>query len=248
MYVGLKYGKPLEHVRPLIIGQIGTSVRFRISREGREFDCDIVRQPTGYTPLPAAPSPKSSVAPQQLLDVNVKITTAEVEEAVPSTSPAPAEVRHSKGIYSVKLQHEAKMPHELTLFPGDIVEVVRKHKTGWWEGVAARSGEKGWFPSHVLCTNLGNAQLNVSDKRGGKDGNISILQDEIEHLKHTVVEQVLSLVQLVENPFSFLHAPRLTVSGRNLLCKGCRSGAGNSHNCLKMQALFLERCKTQSEV
>ncbi|EKX44445.1 hypothetical protein GUITHDRAFT_139697 [Guillardia theta CCMP2712] len=196
VYVGVKYGKPLEQVRPLIIGQIGTSVRFRISREGREFDCDIVRQPTGYTPLSAAPSPKSSVAPQQLLDVNVKITTAKVEEAVPSASPAPAEVRHSKGIYSVKLQHEAKMPHELTLFPGDIVEVVRKHKTGWWEGVAARSGEKGWFPSHVLCTNLGNVQLNVNDKRGVKDGNISILQDEIEHLKHTVAEQESAMQRL----------------------------------------------------
>jgi len=41
------------------------------------------------------------------------------------------------------------MGHELNLRPGQRVEVTRKHRTGWWEGVC-EGGNKGWFPSSVL--------------------------------------------------------------------------------------------------
>ena len=44
---------------------------------------------------------------------------------------------------------QAKMGHELNLRPGQKVEVTRKHRTGWWEGVT-EGGCKGWFPSSVL--------------------------------------------------------------------------------------------------
>lgn len=47
---------------------------------------------------------------------------------------------------------QAKMGHELNLRPGQKVEVTRKHRTGWWEGVT-EGGCKGWFPSSVLSQN-----------------------------------------------------------------------------------------------
>ena len=42
------------------------------------------------------------------------------------------------------------MNHELSLRPGQTVEVTRKHRTGWWEGLLG-DGKKGWFPSNVLA-------------------------------------------------------------------------------------------------
>jgi len=43
------------------------------------------------------------------------------------------------------------MTHELTLEAGQTIEVTRKHRTGWWEGVTG-DGTKGWFPSNVLAS------------------------------------------------------------------------------------------------
>jgi hypothetical protein len=49
------------------------------------------------------------------------------------------------------------MGHELNLHAGQTVEVTRKHRTGWWEGVT-EGGSKGWFPSSVLSqTSLSSA-------------------------------------------------------------------------------------------
>ena len=54
----------------------------------------------------------------------------------------------AKGVGQCSALHayEAKAAHELSLSAGDVVTLIRKHPSGWWEGVAP-SGAKGWFPS-----------------------------------------------------------------------------------------------------
>ena len=50
---------------------------------------------------------------------------------------------------NTEMSGQAKMAHELNLEPGQTVQVTRKHRTGWWEGIVG-DGKKGWFPSNVL--------------------------------------------------------------------------------------------------
>jgi hypothetical protein len=42
--------------------------------------------------------------------------------------------------------YQAAAGHEVSIQVGESIKVVRKHPSGWWEGITA-SGEAGWFPS-----------------------------------------------------------------------------------------------------
>ena len=42
--------------------------------------------------------------------------------------------------------YQAAAGHEVSITAGETITVVRKHPSGWWEGVTA-AGQTGWFPS-----------------------------------------------------------------------------------------------------
>ncbi|XP_055686129.1 uncharacterized protein LOC129791767 isoform X2 [Lutzomyia longipalpis] len=63
----------------------------------------------------------------------------------------------------VRHEYQATQPDELSLDPGDIVNVTRKMADGWYHGERIRDGSQGWFPGnyteevaspHVRARNL----------------------------------------------------------------------------------------------
>ncbi|XP_046695593.1 rho guanine nucleotide exchange factor 15 isoform X2 [Silurus meridionalis] len=47
-------------------------------------------------------------------------------------------------------QYVAKQADELSLEPSDIINVIRKTKEGWWEGIRLSDQTTGWFPHNVV--------------------------------------------------------------------------------------------------
>ncbi|TTV42330.1 Ephexin-1 [Bagarius yarrelli] len=47
-------------------------------------------------------------------------------------------------------QYVAKQADELSLEPSDIINVLRKTKEGWWEGIRLSDQTAGWFPQYVV--------------------------------------------------------------------------------------------------
>lgn len=70
---------------------------------------------------------------------------------------AASATRAAKGVGQCSVLHdyEAKAAHEVSLVAGDVVTLIRKHPSGWWEGIAP-SGSKGWFPS-TFVEDVGDA-------------------------------------------------------------------------------------------
>lgn len=59
--------------------------------------------------------------------------------------------------------YSANQPDELSLQPGDVINVLRKMADGWYNGEKLLNGEQGWFPAnytkevaseHVRARNL----------------------------------------------------------------------------------------------
>lgn len=52
--------------------------------------------------------------------------------------------------HTVRVVHpySAQVEGELTINPGDIIEVVRMDHSGWWEGLCQETGQRGVFPSN----------------------------------------------------------------------------------------------------
>uniref|UniRef100_A0A060T6U2 ARAD1C23078p n=1 Tax=Blastobotrys adeninivorans TaxID=409370 RepID=A0A060T6U2_BLAAD len=61
--------------------------------------------------------------------------------------------------------YQSDKPHSLSLQPGDVITVVSKLPSGWWEGVNGRN-QRGWFPS-----NFTRAMTSTSATPGSAAGN-----------------------------------------------------------------------------
>ena len=51
-------------------------------------------------------------------------------------------------VVRVVADYEARDGSELSIRQGELVQVIRKDPSGWWEGRNEVSGEVGWFPSN----------------------------------------------------------------------------------------------------
>ncbi len=38
----------------------------------------------------------------------------------------------------------------LSFGKGDLIQVLNKLPSGWWDGIALKSGVRGWFPSNYV--------------------------------------------------------------------------------------------------
>ena len=75
----------------------------------------------------------------------------------------------------------AEREYEMSLVKGEIIVVVRKHGSGWWEGCSVVGAKRGWFPSnHVVAVDVGamvaveagRSTANVSVEAGQSAGNV----------------------------------------------------------------------------
>jgi len=103
----------------------------------------IVSQPS--TPVASTPQ----IAPAQ---VNITIAQSPVQTPIPPL-PARVDPPETKGDSSVKLRciydYEAAEENELTMKEGDIIILIDKDETGWWEG-RNEEGKTGVFPSNFV--------------------------------------------------------------------------------------------------
>ena len=70
---------------------------------------------------------------------------------LPSPNPCPDHTKSPAGSIDQAqckaiASYQAAAGHEVSIQVGESIKVVRKHPSGWWEGITA-SGEAGWFPS-----------------------------------------------------------------------------------------------------
>ena len=42
----------------------------------------------------------------------------------------------------------AQKEHEVSLDEGEVLVILRKHHSGWWDACSARTGKRGWLPSN----------------------------------------------------------------------------------------------------
>ena len=97
--VGRRHGYALDTVKKLVLGAPGTVVTLRIRRGQQEVDVAVTRAHPRAGSV-AHPAPAQAATGSQ-------------------------DVCSGGGHYSVQTGYEAKMAHELTLLPGQIVEVIR---------------------------------------------------------------------------------------------------------------------------
>lgn len=50
--------------------------------------------------------------------------------------------------YIAKYEYEPESPNYLPFSAGQLIKIIRKHPSGWWDGELA--GRRGWFPSNYL--------------------------------------------------------------------------------------------------
>lgn len=50
--------------------------------------------------------------------------------------------------YIAKYDYEPESPNYLPFSAGQLIKIIRKHSSGWWDGELA--GRRGWFPSNYL--------------------------------------------------------------------------------------------------
>jgi hypothetical protein len=50
--------------------------------------------------------------------------------------------------YIAKYDYEPESPNYLPFAAGQLIKIIRKHPSGWWDGELA--GRRGWFPSNYL--------------------------------------------------------------------------------------------------
>jgi SH3 domain len=50
--------------------------------------------------------------------------------------------------YIAKYDYEPEIPNYLPFAAGQLIKIIRKHPSGWWDGELA--GRRGWFPSNYL--------------------------------------------------------------------------------------------------
>ncbi|KAJ1937466.1 hypothetical protein FBU59_004741, partial [Linderina macrospora] len=48
------------------------------------------------------------------------------------------------------LAHTQSKPDELSITPGDIINVTNADHNAWWVGVNTSTGESGWFPANYV--------------------------------------------------------------------------------------------------
>lgn len=146
--VGKRSGFTVSNIKPLIVGPPGTCIILSLKRGAAVFDVELTR---------AQPGAASRAANSSHSDRKVSGASAASQPKKEEKDNSLEDVRHSVGHYEAVSDYEAQMPHELSLRRGALVEVQRKFRTGWWEGVVQGDDgkkQKGWFPSEMVKTSF----------------------------------------------------------------------------------------------
>ena len=77
------------------------------------------------------------------------VEVGEVEEEVSDYSEEDDEDDEEEVLARASADFVAERPHEIDLRVGQVVVVLTRHESGWWEGcLASGEGRTGWFPSN----------------------------------------------------------------------------------------------------
>lgn len=153
-------GATLAAVRERIIGAPGSRVALQLLRPGRSapFSATLERAVQLQRPRPAEPAPSAvpeagaAGAAQEPLGQHVGRGDDGGDRG------AGGGAWEGRTVYAV-CSFEASEEHELSIRRGDVLEVLRRHPSGWWEGRRARragapgaeGGASGWFPSNHVA-------------------------------------------------------------------------------------------------
>ena len=167
----LAAGLDLSVIRGMIIGEPGTLVALEVRREGvhEAIAVDLVRSlPTvgGDAPSPVVGLTRSGEGEQRsVTHTPSPVGTHRGGQSRQSPGGAGEGVQQWVGVEGSKegmsgekvravCAFVAQRDHELVLEKGDVITVLRKHPSGWWEGT--RGDVTGWFPSnHVEAVGAG---------------------------------------------------------------------------------------------
>eukprot|EP00013_Stygamoeba_regulata_P016080 CAMPEP_0177688974 /NCGR_PEP_ID=MMETSP0447-20121125/34929_1 /TAXON_ID=0 /ORGANISM="Stygamoeba regulata, Strain BSH-02190019" /LENGTH=696 /DNA_ID=CAMNT_0019199281 /DNA_START=41 /DNA_END=2131 /DNA_ORIENTATION=+ len=112
-----------------------------------------VMQPPVFVPATSSPRPIStaSVGTASSLQPRAPVTSTPLSKSPPVTAlppppavapPCPVVVPHARAKYPFKARNDTELDMEV----GDIIEVLNKHPSGWWQGKSSRGS--GLYPSN----------------------------------------------------------------------------------------------------